>query len=435
MSSPIWQDSLDLRLMQRLLRRLEQPGILKAQISNGILNRTERFAQHLSFGQQLAQRYRGAVSASTNDIPIVYAQPLLVNHSATSDTPSANAQPTPSSQRTVIQAKFVSSSPLIQPILQTPPSGTVSSPITNPITLTTAPSPHPHLSRDHELRTFIEQESNPYSVNPLPASPQSPIANPQRLETLQIPLVYANYRSPNDLNNLAKSDRPSTLPTVTPIPSTPPPALNPIPLVKPVMQAQRNLSSLASPERITALQAPMQTPNRRNPSSTDLPLANARVGSATEGVSSVTGGDRPSPTVSPTPRLVIQPSHPQVAPGKWNGTMAPFVFSNNQPNRSINATTVSPELPGQGGLKGGFSAGMNGGFTPSTHPTVSPRPFPGVASTNGQSSEAVSENIAQRPQVTPPAKLDMEAIADQVERKLMRRLIVERERRGQSKWR
>ncbi len=71
-----WQDSLNPRLVNRLTRPLRQPGMMNMGMSQRIINRCDRFLNRLPLLNQQMQRWGNTNTLSSDDIPIVYAQPV-----------------------------------------------------------------------------------------------------------------------------------------------------------------------------------------------------------------------------------------------------------------------------------------------------------------------------------------------------------------------
>ena len=76
-SSVNWQDSLNPQLLQRLILLGQQPGIIKQDIGQKIIDRCDRFLNRLPLLSQYLQRWQGLNEMSVNSIPIVYALPPL----------------------------------------------------------------------------------------------------------------------------------------------------------------------------------------------------------------------------------------------------------------------------------------------------------------------------------------------------------------------
>ena len=72
-----WQDAIDRRLQQRLIRPLVQPGLINTSgLTNVIISRSQRLGDRLPLLTELNQRFSSTTTWHTDEIPIVYAQPL-----------------------------------------------------------------------------------------------------------------------------------------------------------------------------------------------------------------------------------------------------------------------------------------------------------------------------------------------------------------------
>ncbi|MEY3401925.1 MAG: hypothetical protein RLZZ86_1540, partial [Cyanobacteriota bacterium] len=76
-SSLNWQDSLNPQLLQRLVLLGQQPGIIKQDIGQKIIDRCDRFLNRLPLLSQYLQRWQGLNQMSVDSVPIVYALPAL----------------------------------------------------------------------------------------------------------------------------------------------------------------------------------------------------------------------------------------------------------------------------------------------------------------------------------------------------------------------
>jgi hypothetical protein len=70
----IWSDALDPQLLQRLLQRVERPGVCHARLAEAILSRLHGMPHPLSLLADLARRYDTG-TAQVEETPIVFVQP------------------------------------------------------------------------------------------------------------------------------------------------------------------------------------------------------------------------------------------------------------------------------------------------------------------------------------------------------------------------
>ncbi len=68
-----WQDGLDAALVARLIRPLVQPGVIRSDLADGILTRTERMANRLPLLGEVMSRLRPEGQRVIPTVPIVYA--------------------------------------------------------------------------------------------------------------------------------------------------------------------------------------------------------------------------------------------------------------------------------------------------------------------------------------------------------------------------
>ena len=87
-----WQDALNQELVNRLTRPLRQPGMMKMGMSKRIINRCDRFLNRLPLLSQQMQRWGNTKTLSYDDVPIVYAQPILSAKEQGIETRENNSQ-------------------------------------------------------------------------------------------------------------------------------------------------------------------------------------------------------------------------------------------------------------------------------------------------------------------------------------------------------
>ncbi len=89
-----WQDSLNQKLVNRLARPLRQSGMIKMAMTQRIINRCDRFLNRLPLLNQQMQRWGNNITFSSNDVPIVYAQPVSSAQEGAIASRDQNVQPT-----------------------------------------------------------------------------------------------------------------------------------------------------------------------------------------------------------------------------------------------------------------------------------------------------------------------------------------------------
>ncbi|OKH31275.1 hypothetical protein NIES2119_29140 [[Phormidium ambiguum] IAM M-71] len=269
-----------------------------------------------------------------------------------------------------------------------------------------------------------EQQNSPLPV--VRSQSVEPISAPQKQESAQserLPIVSAEPLT-GEVSNLGNA---LTVANSQPLQTQ----VNPLPVVQP--------RSSGSQQKMRS-----QNPTTASPNPSTIPQT-------TENYSQPTGETKASiPTVQVT-NTVRSWLEPQPHPLLKNQTAA-----NPTPNQTFNRETATgatnlntplvfstpPSSAGQGqqannpeftSSQPNFEAGQTNYNSATAITTVSPqipqnfnRP-PTVESAQSEGNNTPNNNSQ--------TKIDVDALADKVERKLMRRLVIENERRGQTRWR
>jgi hypothetical protein len=430
-----WQEAIAPEFQERLMRPLVKPGVIdKAQLAGSILSRSERFANRLPLVSQLESRFSGVKNLPTGQVPIVYAQPLSGESKVANTATPGNSPASGQVSRAIVQAKFApapsknaSTSPsAIAPSTQQPssPLPVVRSQSVEPISAqqnldSVAPS-----TGQNAIAPSTQQPSSPLpvvrsqNVEAISASQKQEPAQSKRL-----PIVYAEPLT-NEVSNL---DNSLTVANSQPLQTQ----VNPLPVVQP--RSSRSQQTTQS-----------QNPTTASPSPSSIPQT-------TENYSQPTGETKSSIPIVQITNPVRSWLEPQPHPLLKNQAAA-----NTNPNQTFSRETAvgatnlgtplvfstPPSLTGQG------QPANNSGFTsPQQNSEVGQANYnPATAITTV--SQQITPNYNRSPAVesarsegnnTPnnnsPTKIDVDALADKVERKLMRRLVIENERRGQTRWR
>ncbi|MEG4854333.1 hypothetical protein QUB10_26025, partial [Microcoleus sp. B5-D4] len=256
-------------------------------------------------------------------------------------------------------------------------------------------------------------------ISPLPvvrSQSAEPISAPQKQESAQskrLPIVYAEPLT-GEVSNLGKS---LTMANSQPLQTQ----VNPLPVV----QARSSGSQ--------------QTTRSQNPTTTSLTPSS--VPQTTENNSQPTGEANSSIPIVQVTNTARSWLEPQPHPLLKNQTTA-----NPTPNQTFNQKTTirttnlgtplifstprSAAGQGQQANNSGFTSSQQNSeaeqtnYNPATAITARP---PTVESAQSEGNNTPNNNSQ--------TKIDVDALADKVERKLMRRLIIENERRGQTRWR
>jgi len=387
-------DSFDPKLLQRLTRPLIQPGVISPRMARKIILRSQRFANHLPL-LAIAQRHYNVAELKTEQLPIVYAQSrqneaqtesgisLGINADAQTSQPEA-------SQRTVVQAKFAS--------------------LKSPTSLTVNPAP----------QAVVSQQQNPTNTPPLSSSlplHSAPIQG--NLESESVPIVYAQSRQDEaqtasgislEANADAQTSQPeASQPLVVQakfVSAKSPASLGVNLDTQPVIPQQQN------PINTLPLSSPLplhSVPNHGNLASESVPIvyAQSRQDEAVKTLMNTVATEEAIATPhqpSPPRKLVVRET--RINSAKSN---TPLVFS----TPPVLAPQASQELPNRTIQE----------FSPIS---MNPERLP----VNPQSPPSPNLRTQVNNSNTSAPQIDIDALAAKVERKLMRKLIVENERRG-----
>ncbi|MBW4493640.1 MAG: hypothetical protein KME26_11255 [Oscillatoria princeps RMCB-10] len=520
LTEPNWQEAIDRRFQDRLMRPLVKPGIIDTStLARRIISRWQGFANRLPLLSQLEGRWAGVRELSAGQVPIVYAQQLR----EPANPSGAAVAPAQVSQRVAtptVQAKFAPAaggagaseatgtaepSPLpvapSQPV-QRPPaqSGLLPAVSAEPAAATGTPqvssSPLPVVASQTPTPTGTPQVSS----SPLPvvvSQTPTPTGTPQ-VSSSPLPVVVSQTPTPTGTPQVSSSP----LPVVVSQPPTPTGTAEPSPLPVVVSQpvqgpeAQAGLlpAVYAQPPGGAAAKANSQ-PARTQAS--PLPVVPAKFTSGSNLAPQVLDTDRVLPVArvfgesfspgesplppeiravrdsrlpaigqSSTPVPVVRVSTGAQAAQQLSGPLLRNLAAGNATVGSPAITAMPPEIRTPSPLPvvaGRPAAGPTGAGTPlvlsvppalagqrreanSSQPLASAPHSPGTGSAAktaaSQQTPArlppVSGAQAERniaPETEKPAKIDTDELADKIERKLMRRLTIENERRGRGQWR
>jgi hypothetical protein len=103
-----WEDSISPQLLPRLLRPILQPGVIDTQIARKIIQRSQNLANRLPLLTQVQKNWCKVSNLDVGQVPIVYAQPRTnanneIFNTSNQENSSRQANEKP---RMVIQAKF-----------------------------------------------------------------------------------------------------------------------------------------------------------------------------------------------------------------------------------------------------------------------------------------------------------------------------------------
>ncbi len=482
-----WQDSIDQQFQERLMRPLVQPGLTKTtQLAKVIISRSQRLGDRLPLLAELNQRLSSITTGQTDEIPIVYAQPLPSQDntadnlttsvgSSVSDVQLVYAQPLPSQNNTADNFNISKSSsvsevqrkevPVVQAKLAT---GNESNSI--PKVRANLANDSGNNSQSNSWQSGTSQnlliEKANYnqthnSLSPAPNINKIPIAQTQ-LSSLPISQTYSDYRSisyseaiHNNENNLENFGQ------------------NPSLYLSNVSANESSITQAKSDPTIQSHQLSFTSPNERvnnNKSKSLLPIvkvindlsygseyqANPTLNQltvnhvlATEILNSTTAATNPFTKTSKqlsintnnsniaTPeknRPHSQPLVTQKAITRWKGLDTPLLFS-IPPLIGERAVAANGNQQYSAGVKlenPRASQVMNTENVSHPAATVSQSPAP---NTRHPVIAAIQESSFHPATTDTQTQIDVDALADKIERKLMQRLVIENERRGQKRWR
>lgn len=441
---PNWQDSLDIRLVNRLHRPLRQPGLMKMAMGQNIINRCDRFLNRLPLLSQQMQRWGNTSITNSDSVPIVYAQPIptkkqqgigtnlaeqqspipviqrKVNSAASSHVSNdINSYLTSQSQITDTQAQinktstFSTEIPIVLPQIL---YGKLLNTSAIPLSLDTQSSSNNQIEQKNNQIESINLANNSFSDGtshnqPDISSPNIPVVssqiiNEQLLNTSE-PLFSHEVISSRDNQNYQPSNQ-----NIKPLNLIKNNAINQnkqtdtsstdIPIVPPQIISQNTLlqeSLTTSQKRLPRIQIQQQIQQQSFPApSSSTPIVN------------------PSNTVAIVTTQIVR-DRDSSKENRQNINSLPIVSTLPHPNSQLLPLSLVKVS------------------TPSTHinpqtnlPNTNSSPSSKII-TNSELTKQTSNFTTTNP-TNQSSNIDIDTIATQVERKIMRRLVIESERRG-----
>ncbi|PZO53765.1 MAG: hypothetical protein DCF15_12540 [Phormidesmis priestleyi] len=373
MTTANWQTALNPSLTRRLLRSQSQPGCIDLRMAESLFSRYQMPTNPLI--TRLLQRQQTQTLRTAEALPIVYATTSAADATipVTADNLTVKTSP-----ETITATKTTA-----------PPTVAHLEPNANGLN---QPSRTAAVNQPTVIQAKFAPSSRSSSVNAIPASAQSPAL--PKLTARELPASSpGSERSLGQIGNTSINPLPVIVPVVVRAPAQETQLLKTLPVIR----AQQHRSDLAqmrqgSPKLSSELgSAP--SPVALSPKTTKLPL--------------VTVNDQA--IVHPRTR---QPLSLQFLPRQS------FPHQSAQPNSqsavkfSPQPQPISPPLP--------ISQRTVSQHTLS-QPAVVSNPKPEIHSQHTVSQHTLSQQ---------PPRVDMEALADKVERRLRRKLAIEQERRG-----
>jgi hypothetical protein len=452
-SSLNWQDSLNPQLLQRLVLLGQQPGIIKQDIGQKIIARCDRFLNRLPLLSQYLQRWQGLKEMSVNSVPIVYALPPLQELEKNERITVNQVNHLASNTEKMIETKIESSqSPLVtindaqekrEPVTENPivvqlsTVNEISSPIEMPLSMNANSVTSLQESGKNENFTVkaIATSSTPIAAKPRSKNQESSDTK-NSISGTQYQTVYPlsiidNFLSSSQtyslINNILKKEDP--LPIAKIIDRSSNDLDRQHLIVNPL--SYKNSSQLLSQNK-SIQERPLSQPlSSTNSSLVDYSENTQKIFSRfsekaiTENLLVQTTLLEQKKIKLPAVKITNQ-SPPEKLENQFpvspsSPSKMPRINAKTRVDSPTIATSLplasrSPSLPSSAN----FDVQRRSPQQSPEVPNVFAAPFP------------PTENRVSPMQTAPP-KVDLEAIAHKVERKIMRRLVIESERRGQKR--
>ncbi|MEG3925650.1 MULTISPECIES: hypothetical protein [unclassified Microcoleus] len=424
-----WQDGIDQKFQARLMRPLEKPGLINtSKLAGAIISRSQRLSDRLPLLALMERRWSSVTTQSANHLPLVYAQPLpipdnngeKVNLSETSSIPKVHRKEVP-----IIQAKFtpgVESNLLHNLPRQSSQLSEVNDRKQNHI-------PESISETLAESLVYINSGSRNLDNIGQPNQSATPINSTSNLEfskisVNQLPVVQVKLDSATQSADILSPSRPgksvsselgeSTLPLVKFTPDSISEMVSPTaPLFGEIM-ADRVLTNEGYGSTGKVISQATQTRNMLLTLKEELGAENT----------DLTGGNS---------QLLVRPN---LVPS-WKGLDTQLLWSVPPlPSTRTVAANGSQDLvskqyrPGEKAEHRKATEVAIARTVPHTDTNNSARTFP-----NSSASSAIQVQYSSPIQTSSQTQIDLDSLADKVERKLIRRLAIESERRGQKRWR
>ncbi|MBD1887676.1 hypothetical protein [Microcoleus vaginatus] len=424
-----WQDGIDKKFQARLMRPLEKPGLINTSVLAGaIISRSLSRCDRLPLLAQMDRRWSSVTAQSANHLPLVYAHPLpipdkdggKVNLSETSSIPKGHRKEVP-----IIQAKFASGSES-NLLHNLPPQSSQLSEVNDRKQTHIPESISETLA---ESLVYIGSGSRNLDNIGQPNQSPTPINSNSNLEfsnisVNQLPVIQAKLDSTTQSADILSPSRPgksvsseqgeSTLPLVKFTPDSISEMASPTaPLFGEIM-ADRVLTNEGYSSTVKVISQATQTRNMLLTPTEEL-------------------GAKKTDLTERNSQLLVKPN---IVPS-WKGLDTPLLWSVPPlPSTRTVAANGSQDL-----VTKQYHPGEKAEHRKATQVAIA-RTVPHAdtnnsASTfsNSSASSAIQVQYSSPTQTSSQTQIDLDSLADKVERKLIRRLAIESERRGQKRWR
>ncbi|MDD1417712.1 hypothetical protein MEO40_00865 [Dolichospermum sp. ST_sed1] len=435
---PQWQQSLDPKLVRRLNNPLMKQGVINGRMARRIIERSPDILEKLPLLAQQMQRWSTTIDLESESTPIVYVQHQEQRSQAVEQQTINPNFASPHSSQGNKQVLIVNAKSI--PVDMTLSHQDQTTPLVN------------QRSQSTEL-TVTPDNSLPNLPNNISSTP-SESAIQRKIATSDIlPIVNINSEQSSSLNE------------------------NPqIPLVQqltpPISNIEKPLVNLASQISSTSEGVSTNTNNKISPSTSVIPIIDSSVSKIQPKLeNSVVVYSQPiRPKLAANePMLLIEEfkrNNPSVVTNGNKGVekITQSTVANAQSKLPVVKINSEPSLPEFESLvlstspsaKKKASTLNSSQLTPqmnlvtTTNYNITSSPDETLISNNIASNQGIMASTpspnSQPPKVNQinqtsiagvsrPPQIDVDALADKVERKIMRRLVVESERRGKNKWR
>jgi hypothetical protein len=462
------QDYLDPKLIQRLLRPIERPGVINTDMGWEIVRRSQKFTNRLPLISHLTQRWNHKIGFQGEQIPIVYARSQPQKTAETS-TISAELSQSSTPQRTVVQAKFAPSVSNLSTVIPTQfPIQGEESQTKNSVGWVEARTLRFDPPNKTSALGFPISEPNlqSLSANPAQKNPTVETTSPNSQTTVvqakfAPDVSHLSSLTPNS-NPIQGEESKSAIPVVSPNKKRGSKTTNSVSWV--LLPQPNNTSTLDFPIAEPKLQSLSANREQKNPiletppniQKTVVPAkfapAVSNLATLTPRPYSIQGDESKSPSnqqivvqakfatasdrgiLSPNPNppdfsletkpksddfkleeTIQKPQAKIQSSIDRSGLEIPLVFANSQANSESNKTELAVPNPAITGISRTEGMTQTAGLSQEVSPAIQSNP--------DRPDKANVQN-----------SIDLEALTDKIERKLMQRLIVESERRGKNVW-
>lgn len=411
-----WQAAIDPAFQARLLRPLAQPGVIRFEVARQILTRSQKLRDRLPLLEQL-QRRQPPAKVTGGKVPIVYAEPSGME----------NPRNTEAQRRTETGGRGESTSPRspASPVIQAK-----FAPGAGPATIAATGMAHLPVSAHPKGESVSAATPNLSGVTaqaPATTGGSGVAATAdQRLPVVTEESAIVPHLSPLPLGALVPEQPEQATPPLPPVPVETVLAAAPVKSDLPLVSVTRGAI-------VTRVMGDREPFNIQNPS---FPLQDATL--LSEGVplgvphSPGEGGFRESfsggqtflenpPLQSVLPRVRVDQGI--VAPAALPTLPLPIAANSASPS----AQPRDPAIPGTPTTAMPFQSSSIAPF-----PASQPLPTSGRAGFVAPPTPGSPPSVKPDPttQNAPPPMPNLDALTDQIERRLARRLAIARERRG-----